>query len=302
MTATVTDTWYKPSDPTFRPEGWLRFRDPNPRRDVRLPPDKFVTRGSVDVRFDVPGTFQVRVDIPGWIGGSTWYDITVPRHGLVVLNDLIEANTNLPSSLPGDGVVSVRDERFAQPDPQTVDPSADGFNPCEILANGFTTVPRVGAFANFAPSSGQLRLSYFTAPITKACSGITVTTGTTAAGATPTLIKFGVWLVDAAGDMTLVAATPHDAALLAAANTAYTKAFSSRYTFVAGQRYAWAPLVVTAAAMPNFGGVGGVNNSAEASTAPRSSGLVTGQTDLPATIGNAVPVGSAIGQAYARFA
>lgn len=167
------------------------------------------------------------------------------------------------------------------------------------LAAGATTLPRWimgGNTGVSVGSSGTLRLMYFQAPRAELISQLAIVTGTTAAGATPTLCKMGVWIVAANGDLTLVGATANDTTLFAGASTRNLRSILASYTSVAGQYYACAPLVVTAAAMPTFAGISLNAATAQAfSSAPRLTGQVTGQTDLPAFISAASIVASNAG-------
>lgn len=149
-------------------------------------------------------------------------------------------------------------------------------------------VPRRNLMNSAAVShtSGTLALSYFTADKTETINNVTLYTGTTAAGATPTLVRVGIYSLDGSGNGTLVASTPNDTTLLAAASTAYTKALSAPFSKVAGTRYAIGLLVVSGATMPSFQGPLAVS-SAPSQTVfglpPRLCGRLTGQTDLPAS-------------------
>lgn len=133
-------------------------------------------------------------------------------------------------------------------------------------------------------SNQTLRLAFFTARKTETKTQVRVQC-VTAAGATPTLIRFGLYTVAANGDITLVASTANDTTLLAGAGGETTKALSSSYKVYAGRRYAFGALVVTAAAAP---AITSLNAQSAASTemgrAPRLSGAVTGQADLPASV------------------
>lgn len=96
--------------------------------------------------------------------------------------------------------------------------------PTETLTAGFTTVPRILAtYASGGVNSGRVGLTYFICPSSATFSNITVFCGGTAAGATPTLLRFGLYSVDASGNLTLIASTPNDTTLLAAPVTSYTK-------------------------------------------------------------------------------
>jgi hypothetical protein len=165
-------------------------------------------------------------------------------------------------------------------DPSSVDSTATS------LATGQETMDRLNVVAsNGAFASQSLRLTYFTARKTESLSQIRVWTGGTAAGATPTLIRFGLYSVATNGDITLVASTPNDTTLLATINTAYTKAFSAAYTVATGLRYAVGILVVSAAAMPSFMTASIFTNfAAELAQAPRRTATISAQADLPASV------------------
>jgi hypothetical protein len=138
-----------------------------------------------------------------------------------------------------------------------------------------------------AVATQTLYLTYFTADKTETISTLTAFTGGTAAGATPTLCRYGIYTVAANGDLTLAASTPNDTALFAAANTDYPKGLSVALSKVAGQRYAHAILVVSGATMPTFHGVQlPATNPTNTFVryAPAIVGRVTGQTDLPSPI------------------
>ena len=70
---------------------------------------------------------------------------------------------------------------------------------------GEATMPRhLVSAAALATTSGVLRLAYFTARGPLAATKVRAVSGTTAAGATPSLARIGVYTVNAAGDHTLV--------------------------------------------------------------------------------------------------
>lgn len=167
-----------------------------------------------------------------------------------------------------------------------------------LAANSLTTgeiVPRrdqIGT-SSVAPVSGVMYLTYFTADKTETINTLTMFTGTVAAAATPTLCRMGVYSVAGNGDLTLVASTPNDTALFAAANTAYPKALSSPWNKVVGQRYATALIIVSGGTMPNFHGTqfpGSSIINTMVRMSPAIAGRVTGQTDLttPVTAGSLV--------------
>lgn len=168
------------------------------------------------------------------------------------------------------------------------------------LAAGMTTLYRhlMGQNTNVAlgAASGNLRLAYFTAPRAEVWTQVGWVGGTVAAGATPTLVRWGLYLVAANGDLTLVASTPNDTALFAVASAAGSKSFSVPYAAVAGQRYAIGVLVVSAAAIPSIQGVSLNQATVQASLAPRITGVIPAQADLPLA-----PLAGAVNASNAAF-
>lgn len=145
--------------------------------------------------------------------------------------------------------------------------------------------PKIATNLIISGANQRLQLTYFTALRTETCTQFGVNTGGTAAGATPTLCRIGLYTVDGSDNLTLVAATNNDTTLFAGANTRYTKPASASYSKVAGQRYATGVLVVTAATAPTFCGTASMGGSGlSQSTLPRRQGRVAGVSDLPATI------------------
>lgn len=148
--------------------------------------------------------------------------------------------------------------------------------------------------SSVAATSGTLVLTYFTADKTETISTLTAYTGTTAAAATPTICRYGVYSVAANGDLTLAASTPNDTTLWSVTQTAYPKALSSSWSKVAGNRYALAVLQVTSATAALFIGVQ-LSATAPLNTigriAPAILGRVTSQTDLPSSVANGSIVG-----------
>lgn len=154
------------------------------------------------------------------------------------------------------------------------------------LAVGESTIPRTSVVGGFAPVSGTLRFTYFTATKSEAITQIRVPAFVAASGTAPTLIRFGVWSEDpSTGNLTLVASTANDTALLTSTSTPSTKAFQAPWNKVKGQRYAWAPLVVSAGTMPQFCIMAvALATSGETGVAPRIGAQMTGQADLPASL------------------
>lgn len=163
---------------------------------------------------------------------------------------------------------------------------AAGLGPDGLTA-GDETMSRGLVFANnLTTASGSMRITYFTARKTETTTQVRTFSGSTAAGATPTLCRVGLYLVDASDNGTsLVASIASDTALWATGSTAYTRSWSSSYAKIAGQRYALAQLIVTGAATPTWPGptvlAAGIQTDINAT--PRLCGTLASQTDLPAS-------------------
>ncbi len=144
---------------------------------------------------------------------------------------------------------------------------------------------RAGTNSSGIPvSSGTVRLAYFTARKTETVASIRVLGGSTAAAATPSLVRLGVYEVAENGDLALVAATANDTSLFSVASTGYTRALTAPFEKLAGKTYALAWLVVTSVGTPTLSGLNSGVTPAEMAQSPRLAGSRTGQTDLPATI------------------
>lgn len=153
--------------------------------------------------------------------------------------------------------------------------------------DGVETFPRWAA-SNFGVStgpSGTAWFSFFTPSQAKTFSTIRTSSGDTAAAATPTVARVGLYTSDGT-TLTLVARTANTTSLWAATFTAYNTAlataggFPASYTVVPGQRYAWGLVVVSAAAMPTLYGVLPVHGDIMA-LAPMLSKSLAAQADLP---------------------
>jgi hypothetical protein len=194
------------------------------------------------------------------------------------------ATTNTPNPL--DLVTrNAADTGWTAAAPNSVAASMTNVLHTEVLTTGEETVPlELVSSSAIGVTSGSLRLTYFTARKSETTTGIRVTSGTTAAGATPTLIRVGLFSIDSSGNGTLVAVTPNDTTLFATASTPYTKSWSTPYAKVAGQRYAWGILIVTAAATPTFPGYSiAAALDVESGLSPRGSGRLLSLTDIPSS-------------------
>jgi len=140
------------------------------------------------------------------------------------------------------------------------------------------------ASANASMPTQNCRVTFFTPYLTQVVNSLRSFTSGTAAGATPTTCKMGLYSVDpSTGDLTRIGITANNTGLWAAANTAYTQALTSPVTVYAGHRYAFAALIDTAAATPTL--VAETLQQSVANTNNRLCGTVSGlQTDIPASI------------------
>lgn len=156
------------------------------------------------------------------------------------------------------------------------------------LASGEETYDRRHILTNTGISltSQLLRLTYFTARKSETTAQVRINSGTTAAAATPTLVRIGLYLIASNGDGTLVASVPNDTSLMSVANTGYTRSWSTPYAKISGQRYAVGVLLVSATTVPTICG-GTMNAVNEPAASPRLSAAISGQTDLPASFTDA---------------
>jgi hypothetical protein len=150
---------------------------------------------------------------------------------------------------------------------------------------GDTTLPRSAAMVDTVPTvSGTLLLSYFTATRAEDINRLVVVTGGTGSGATPSLIRAGLYTVNAStGALTLVASSVSDTAALDTPGQAVEWALSADYTTTAEQRYAVGLLVVTGAATPTLVGLSSELPGSELAVEPRMAATLAAQTNLPAS-------------------
>lgn len=149
---------------------------------------------------------------------------------------------------------------------------------------GVDAVQRDSATSGTACSAGTLFVSCFTAVKTATITKITMATHTTAAGATPTLVRMGLYTISGSTG-TLVAATASDTALFASVSTVYDRTLDTggglpaSYGLTAGTRYGIGVLVVTGAAAPTLAAAGPLQHVAAVD--PILCGQLAGQSDLP---------------------
>jgi hypothetical protein len=159
-------------------------------------------------------------------------------------------------------------------------PSTDIYNG-NAITTGEELMSRLDTIgASPLNASGTVHLSYFTARKTETAANIRMLSDNTAATGV-TLARMGIYSVDGSGNLTLIASTANDTTLFDDAYSPYQKAFTASFTKTKGTRYAAAILVV-GTGMPTITGI--TCSGADASLAPRICGMVTGQSDLPASI------------------
>lgn len=161
-------------------------------------------------------------------------------------------------------------------------------NSDRLLTAGETTLPRTSfptVITNAGPAlaTGRFVGAGFTALRTETVSNLAMYCTMTAAGATPTLARMGVWAVNTDGSLTPVASTANDTTLFATIQTRYTRALTTPFTKTAGQRYVAGALVVTAAAAPVVAGHN-VSSDFYTAAAPRIGYRLDSQTDLPGSV------------------
>lgn len=138
--------------------------------------------------------------------------------------------------------------------------------------------------SNITMTTQLLRLAYFTSVRTEPIGNVRIYATGTAAAATPSLVRAGIWEAGLDGQLrSLVASTTNDTALLATINTAYTVPLTVPFTKTEGRRYAFGLLVVTAAAAPTTVSNSFAGLASEVAQIPRQAANISGQTDLPAT-------------------
>lgn len=159
------------------------------------------------------------------------------------------------------------------------------------LTDAVSLFPRsLAGLSNVAGLANQvLNLAFFT-PIRPITTTQLYLVGGTAAGATPSLVRAGLWIINSANtDANIVADIPNDPAIFASANTAWLRSWTTPYRFIPGQRYACGLLCVTDFTAPTVGGqlflsgLGVFANRIGNGPGPRLSGLLPAQTDLPAS-------------------
>lgn len=146
--------------------------------------------------------------------------------------------------------------------------------------------PRYVAGNVQTPTSASVYWSFFSPPYSFTASQISI--ATSAASATITAAKLGLYTVDANGAVTLVARTASDNTIFSTASSVATRSFSTTggypatYALSAGSRYALAFFATASSSMPSVPAIGA--NSSAAWASPRIHGYMTSQSDLPTSV------------------
>jgi len=143
-------------------------------------------------------------------------------------------------------------------------------------------------------ASGRTSYTHFRANRNITARTIEVTTGGTAAGATPTLVKVGLCSVAANGDLTLLGQSVNNVALFAAANTTYRIGLAASVPLTRGTVYALVVIVVSGATLPTFVGMT-VNPAIDAGLAtPVMTTRHDSQTDTVSSLTRASVISAAV--------
>lgn len=172
--------------------------------------------------------------------------------------------------------------------------------PGRFLETGESVADITNAVTGVASTTQVLTLQGFRAVKTEQITRLQFYTSGTAAAATPSLVRAGVYVRQTGNVWGLAASFANDTALFAATLTTYTKTLTTTFNKQAGQDYAIGLLIVSAVAFPtlvapsNAGATGFATDALLAQ--PMTFGRVTGQADLPTSIPAASVVASIVGQ------
>jgi hypothetical protein len=147
------------------------------------------------------------------------------------------------------------------------------------------TLPRWAPSVTLTTTIGQLRLWYLTPTANATVTTFYISSGAAGAGGGVTFARLGLYTVDpSTGDLTLVAASLSDTALLSVPGTDYAKSFDSggglptSYQLVASSRYAIGLLVLGGSIRITVTLLQGTT------LPPLNAGSLAGQTNLPTTL------------------
>ncbi len=146
-------------------------------------------------------------------------------------------------------------------------------------ADQFCTIDRLSV-GNWTidPPSGAVSLTFGRPGADLSVSNIAVAVGA-AAASDCTVCQLGIYSVDEAGDLALLAATANDPTLCSSANSSPSAALGSEVTLRAGTTYAFA-FLMAAATMPQIHG----SYTTDSQLAPILNASLPNQESLPASI------------------
>jgi hypothetical protein len=230
-------------------------------------------------------------------GVTSYNSLAYINPGLVVAGAIMVAGSGTPDSSDGvdsDYYYDISSNHVWGPKTGGIWPTSPVSRIPQQLTTGESIIDRrYGGVTGITLASGTVRYTYFQAEKTETCTQIKSVTDGTAAGATPTLAKMGVYSVNTStGDLTLLASSTNDTALWNATSSPFTKSLGTGFAKVAGNWYACADLIVTAATAPNLAGTQHQVGSILAS-APRWTAAFASQTDLVASVSSASLTASA---------
>lgn len=178
-----------------------------------------------------------------------------------------------------------------------------------IITGGAPSVSWIEAFpayfingTNIGQTSQRVQFTFWQAPVTGTVTKLRTVTGGTAAAATPTVGRVGLYTVPDTwtGNLDCVAAIANDTTLWATTFTVYDRALAAAtvggqamplsYQVVAGKYYATATLQVNAGTPASFYGSQNVMDGLSGGTpaintiAPRLGAALNGQSDLPLSV------------------
>lgn len=203
-------------------------------------------------------------------------DTRTPTDGTVTTAKIVDSNVT--TAKIADGAVTA------------VKLGGDAFgNLASNLNQNLTVVdvtPRSGN-SSATLTSGNVYFTFFTPMWTATVNSISVASATTITSGT-SLIRFGLYTFnETTGEAILVARTSSSTSIFNSANTLATLLFNttggfpSTYSLVSGTRYALGVIVI--AATPGSVYTTNTQPLVLSSLSPRTTGVVGGQTDLPAT-------------------
>lgn len=151
-----------------------------------------------------------------------------------------------------------------------------------VRAAGQETYSRLHATGYISSPSQRLRVTFFRARKTETVTKVLTISGNTAAAATPSLCKVGIWSIDETTYDGTLLGSASDTSMWAATTTEYEVALAASVDLTAGSLYAIATLCVTATTAPTL--TGASLSGSMAAACKRGVPLCayqSGQSDLP---------------------